>query len=291
MNRIAGIAIAVVLVLGAIIAAFSLFTVDETESALVLQFGEPRASVTEPGLHVKRPFVQNVKYFNAQVLDFDDQARTYVTSDKKNLIIDAYSKWRIVEPLRFYITVQNTMSARSRLGDLIRSNLREEIGKRNLQQTVSGERRQVMENLTQAVSKQAETMGIEVLDVRIKRTDLPQENEQAVYDRMAAEREREAREYRAEGAEQAEEIMATADRKRSEILAQARRKAEEVKGQADAKATKIYNSAYSLDSEFFALYRSLQGYQRAFTGDELMVLSPESEFFKFFKRSETKPKQ
>ncbi|HKJ86941.1 MAG TPA: protease modulator HflC [Gammaproteobacteria bacterium] len=285
MNRIVGIAVAVVLVLGGITAAFTLYTVDETQSALVLQFGKPQASVTEPGLHFKRPFVQNVKYFNSQVLDFDDQARTYVTSDKKNLIIDSYAKWRIVEPLRFYITVQNTMSARSRLGDLIRSNLRQEIGKRDLQQTVSGERRQVMHNLTAAVSKQAQKMGIKVLDVRIKRTDLPQENEKAVYDRMAAEREREAREYRAEGAEQAEEIMATADRKREEIIADAKRKAEQVKGQADAKAAGIYNDAYSLSPEFFSLYRSLQSYQKAFDGNEVMVLSPDSEFFKYFKQS------
>ncbi|KPV40201.1 hypothetical protein AN478_08725 [Thiohalorhabdus denitrificans] len=286
MNRIVGIAIAVVLVLGAITAAFSLFTVDETESAVVLQFGEPRASVTEPGLNIKRPFVQNVKYFDARVLDFDDEARTYVTSDKKNLIIDSYAKWRIRDPLRFYISVTNQMTARSRLGDLIRSQLREEIGRRNLQQTVSGERRQVMENLTRVVSQQAEKMGIEVLDIRIKRTDLPEENEQAVYDRMISEREREAREYRAEGAEQAEEVMAKADREREEILAEARRKAEEVKGQADAEATEIYNSAYTLSPEFFALYRSLQSYEKAFDGGELMLLSPESEFFRYFQKSE-----
>ncbi|HKJ72398.1 MAG TPA: protease modulator HflC [Gammaproteobacteria bacterium] len=285
MSRVVISLIAAVVVVGALTAAFALYTVDETESAVVLQFGQPKASVTEPGLQFKKPFIQNVKYFDARVLDFDDEARTYVTSDKKNLIIDSFAKWRIVKPLKFYITVQNTLSAKSRLGDLIRSNLREEIGKRDLQQVVSGERRQVMQNLTQAVSKQARNLGIKVLDVRIKRTDLPQENEKAVYDRMAAEREREAREYRAEGAEQAEEIMAKADRQRTEILSKARRKAEEVKGEADAKATGIYNDAYGLDRDFFALYRSLQGYQKAFSGNELMVLSPDSEFFRYFKQS------
>jgi membrane protease subunit HflC len=286
MSRAIGVLLALVLVVGGIVAGFTLFTVDETESAVVLQFGNPKRSVTEPGLHLKTPFIQNVKYFDARVLDFDDEARTYVTSDKKNLIIDSYAKWRIDDPLQFHITVNNTMNARSRLGDLIRSNLREEIGKRDLQQTVSGERRQVMENLTNAVTDQASNFGIQVVDVRIKRTDLPEENEKAVYDRMAAEREREARQYRAEGAEQAEEIMATAERERAEILAQARRKAEQIKGRADAKATKIYNQAYSLDADFFALYRSLQGYRRSFTGNEVMVLSPESEFFRYFNRSE-----
>ncbi|MEF8794203.1 MAG: protease modulator HflC [Thiohalorhabdus sp.] len=286
MSRVIGSLIAAIVVVGALIAAFALYTVDETESAVVLQFGNPQKSVTEPGLNVKTPFIQNVKYFDSRILDFDDEARTYVTGDKKNLIIDSYAKWRIEDPLQFHVTVTNTMNARSRLGDLIRSNLREEIGKRDLQQTVSGERRQVMQNLTDSVTNQAQNLGIKVVDVRIKRTDLPEENEQAVYDRMAAEREREARQYRAEGAEQAEEIMATAERERAEVLAQARRQAEEVKGEADAEATSIYNEAYSLDSDFFALYRSLQGYQRAFRGDELMVLSPESEFFRYFNQSE-----
>ncbi|MFB6260056.1 MAG: protease modulator HflC [Thiohalorhabdaceae bacterium] len=286
MSRVIGSLIAAVIVVGVLTAAFALYTVDETESAVVLQFGNPQKSVTEPGLKFKKPFIQNVKYFDARVLPFDDEARTYVTSDKKNLIIDSYAKWRIEDPLKFYNTVNNTMNARSRLGDLIRSNLREEIGKRDLQQTVSGERRQVIENLTEAVTKQARNLGIKVVDVRIKRTDLPEENEKAVYDRMAAERERKARQYRAEGAEQAEEIMAKAERKREEILAEARRKAEEIKGKADAQATGIYNKAYSLDSDFFALYRSLQGYQKAFRGDEVMVLSPESEFFQDFNRSE-----
>jgi membrane protease subunit HflC len=286
MSRVIGSLIAAVVVVGALTAAFALYTVDETQSAVVLQFGNPQKSVTEPGLNFKKPFIQNVKYFDSRILDFDDEARTYVTSDKKNLIIDSYAKWRIEEPLQFHVTVNNTMNARSRLGDLIRSNLREEIGKRDLQQTVSGERRQVMKNLTEAVSEQARNYGIEVVDVRIKRTDLPEENEKAVYDRMAAEREREARQYRAEGAEQAEEIMAKADRERAEILAEARREAEEIKGQADAKATSIYNEAYSLDSDFFAMYRSLQGYQKAFRGDEVMVLSPESEFFRYFNQSQ-----
>jgi len=286
MNRVVGTVVAAVVVLGLVTLGFSVFTVDERESALVLQFGNPQESITEPGLHFKTPFIQNVKYFDSRVLDFDDDARTYVTSDKKNLIIDSYAKWRITEPLQFYVTVQNTLSAKSRLGDLIRSNLREEIGKRNLQQTVSGERRQVMENLSKNVNNQARKLGVKVVDVRIKRTDLPQENEKAVYDRMAAEREREAREYRAEGAEQAEEIMAKADRQREEILAEARRKAELTKGEADAKATDLYNQAYSLDKDFFALYRSLQSYEKTFQGDELMILSPESEFFRFFQQSE-----
>lgn len=285
MSRLVAMVIGVLVAVGAVVAGFSLYTVDETESAVVLQFGNPKASITEPGLHVKTPFIQNVKYFDSRVLDYDAEARTYVTSDKKNLIIDSYAKWRIEDPLQFHVTVNNTLNARSRLGDLIRSNLREEIGKRDLQQTVSGERRQVMQNITEAVSKRAGELGIQVVDVRIKRTDLPEENEKAVYDRMAAEREREARQYRAEGAEQAEEIMATAEREREEILAKARRQAEATKGQADAEATGIYNAAYGLDPDFFALYRSLQGYQKAFRGDEVMVLSPESEFFEYFKGS------
>lgn len=286
MSRVVASLIAAVVVVGLITAATALYTVDETESAVVLQFGNPVDSVTEPGLNVKTPFIQNVRYFDSRVLNIDDEARTYVTGDKKNLIIDSYAKWRIRQPLQFYVTVNNTTTARSRLGDLIRSGLREEIGKRDLQETISGERREVMKNLTDSVSEQAQQLGIQVLDVRIKRTDLPEENLQAVYDRMASEREREAREYRAEGAEQAEEIMAKADRRREEILAQARREAEKVKGQADARATDVYNEAYALSPTFFDLFRSLQSYERAFQGGELMVLSPESEFFHYFRQSE-----
>ena len=285
MNRMAISLAGVVTVLVLITLAFSLYTVDETESALVLQFGEPQASVTEPGLHFKVPFIQNVRFFDARIRDYDHEARTYVTSDKKNLIIDSYAKWRIEDPLQFYITVQNSQGARSRLGDLIRSKLREEIGKRDLQETVSGERTQVMAELTKTTSQQAASLGIQVRDVRIKRTDLPKENERAVFDRMASERERKAREYRAEGAEQAEEIMAKADRRRSEILARARRKAEETKGQADAKATSIYSQAYGKDPEFFALYRTLQTYEKSFGSNEVMVLSPDSKLFRFFGQS------
>ncbi len=286
MNRVVLSLIAAVVVVGLIAASLALYIVGERQLAVVLQFGNPVASITEPGLNIKMPFIQNVRYFDSRVLNIDDEARTYVTGDKKNLIIDSYAKWRIADPLQFYVTVNNLTTARSRLGDLIRSGLREEVGKRNLQQIISGERRQVMANLTEAVSNQARGLGIKVVDVRIKRTDLPEENLQAVYDRMAAERERKAREYRAEGAEQAEEIMAKADRERAEILAQARRKAEQVKGRADAEATQTYNKAYSLDSQFFALYRSLQSYEQAFQGDELMVLSPQSEFFQFFNGSD-----
>jgi len=286
MSRVVASLIAAVAVVGLITAATALYTVDETESAVVLQFGNPVASITEAGLNVKTPFIQNVRYFDSRVLNIDDEARTYVTGDKKNLIIDSYAKWRIEQPLQFYVTVNNTVTARSRLGDLIRSGLREEIGKRDLQETISGERRQVMQNLTDSVSEQAQQLGIQVLDVRIKRTDLPDGNLQAVYDRMASEREREAREYRAEGSEQAEEIMAKADRRREEILAQARMEAEKVKGQADAKATNTYNQAYSLSPPFFNLFRSLQSYEQAFRGGELMVLSPESEYFRYFRQSE-----
>ncbi len=288
MSRVVMSLIAAVAVVGIIAAAAALYTVDETESAVVLQFGNPVASITEPGLNIKTPFIQNVRYFDSRVLNIDDEARTYVTGDKKNLIIDSYAKWRIDQPLQFYVTVNNLVTARSRLGDLIRSGLREEIGKRDLQETISGERREVMQNLTKSVSEQARQLGIQVLDVRIKRTDLPDENLQAVYDRMASEREREAREYRAEGAEQAEEIMAKADRRREELLADARRKAEVVKGQADAEATNTYNQAYALSPAFFNLFRSLQSYEQAFQGGELMVLSPESEYFRYFRQSEAR---
>ncbi len=288
MNRTLLSAAIVVLVLAGITLAAGVYTVDETEYVLVLQFGEPRGAVTEPGMHFKTPFIQEVLYFDNRVLDYDAESRTYVTSDKKNLIVDSFSKWRIEDPLQYYVTVTNERGAKSRLGDMIRSGLRDQIGKRDLQQVVSGERREVMETLRAEVSERAEGLGIHVLDVRIKRTDLPKENEQAVYQRMSSEREREAREYRAEGAEQAEEIMATAERERAEILAEARREAEVIKGEAEAKATQIYANAYGLDEEFFSLYRSFQAYDKAFHASEgnMMVLSPDSEFFHYFNQSE-----
>ncbi len=261
------------------------FTVDQTQDALVLMLGKPMRTIHEPGLNIKIPFAQQVIFFDNRVLEYDAAAKEVITKDKKTLVMDNYAKWRIKDPLKFYQTMRSEVGAQSRLDDIIYSNLRAELGKYTLAQVVSENRSHIMEDVTRDTDEKALSYGIEVVDVRIKRADLPPENEKSVYDRMKAEREQEAKRYRSEGEEVAIRIRAEADKERTIILAEAKRKSQELKGEGDALATKIYAEAFQKDPDFFEFIRTMEAYKESLGAETLMVISPDSEFFKYFKQS------
>lgn len=270
----------VVLVLGA---SGTFFTVDQTQQALVLQFGEVRRVVRDPGLHLKRPLLENVIYTDKRVLDFEPPAEEVTASDAKRLVVDAFARFRIVDPLAFYRTLGSEQAARSRLGSTISGSLRRVLGGVTLSSVLSEERDRIMKQITEEVAGQAKSFGIDVIDVRIRRADLPEENSQAIYARMQSEREREAREFRAQGAEFAQRIRSAAERERTIIIAEGQRKAQILRGQGDGESVKIYADAFGKDPGFFAFYRSLQAYRDSLSGhDTTLVLSPDSEFFRFF---------
>jgi membrane protease subunit HflC len=277
--------IVVLVLIGVLALGDVLYTVDQTESALVLQLGKPVRTVYEPGLHLKTPLAQQVIFFDNRVLEYDADARVVVTQDKKNLVVDNYAKWRIKDPLKFYQTMRNESGAQARLDDIIYSNIRAELGKYTLSQVVSENRSHIMEAVTRDTDEKAISYGIEVVDVRIKRADLPEENEKHVFGRMQAEREQEAKRYRSEGEEAAIKIRAEADKERTILLAEAKRKAEELKGEGDATATKIYADAYGQDQEFFEFIRTMEAYKRSMNEESLLVISPDSEFFRFLKQN------
>jgi membrane protease subunit HflC len=277
--------IVVLVLIGVLALGQILYTVDQTESAIVLQLGKPVRTVYEPGLHFKTPLAQQVIFFDNRVLEYDADARVVVTQDKKNLVVDNYAKWRIKDPLKFYQTMRNEPGAQARLDDIIYSNIRAELGKYTLSQVVSENRSHIMEAVTRDTDEKAISYGIEVLDVRIKRADLPEENEKHVFGRMQAEREQEAKRYRSEGEEAAIKIRAEADKERTILLAEAKRKAEELKGEGDATATKIYADAYGQDQEFFEFIRTMEAYKRSMNEETLLVISPDSEFFRFLKQN------
>ncbi|MDX1763264.1 MAG: protease modulator HflC [bacterium] len=284
MNK-ASAGIVIVLLVGAVVLSQGLFTVDQTESALVLELGKPVRTVFKPGLHLKIPLVQQVLSFDNRVLEYDAAAREVITQDKKNLVVDNYAKWRIKDPLKFYQTMRNETGAQARLDDIIYSNLRAELGKYTLLQVVSENRAHIMEDVSRDTSEMALTYGIEVVDVRIKRADLPEENENHVFGRMQAEREQEAKRYRSEGEEVAIRIRAEADKERTILIAEARRQAEELKGEGDATATRIYAEAFGQDAEFFEFIRTMEAYKSSMTEETFMVISPDSEFFRFLKKN------
>ena len=262
----------------------ALFTVHQTQQALVLQFGEPRRVVTDPGLNVKIPFIQNVEYVDKRLLHLDSPRFEAIASDQKRLVVDAYLRYRIVDPLLFYQSVRTQVSADARLQTILESALREALGTAPLIDIVSGQRELLMQRATEATDAQARNFGIEIEDVRVKRTDLPDENSQAIYAEMRAEREREAREFRAQGAEEALRIRARAERDRTVLLANARRQSEIVRGEGDGQAVKIFADAFGTDVEFFSFYRTMQAYRTALQeADTTMVLTPDSEFFRFFR--------
>ena len=275
---IAGIIVAI-----AVTAFFSIFIVKEVNQAIVLQFGDPKRIILKPGLNFKIPFIQNVVYLDKRILNLDTPPEEVIASDQKRLIVDAFARFQIVDPLKFYISVGNERVARSRLSTIINSRIRGVLGKQELATLLSTDRAKQMAIIQNDVNTEAQNFGIEIVDVRIKRADLPPANSEAIYKRMQTEREREAKEFRAQGADIAAKITSTADKEVTVILADAQKKSEIMKGEGDGKRNNIFASAFGQDPEFFAFYRAMQAYEKALIGGETsLILSPDSEFFKFF---------
>jgi modulator of FtsH protease HflC len=272
----------IVVVLGALV-FFSVFIVKEVNQAIVLQFGDPKKIIVEPGINFKIPFIQNVVYLDKRILNLDTPPEEVIASDQKRLIVDAFARFKIIDPLKFYISVGNERVARSRLSTIINSRIRNVLGQQELQTLLSKDRTKQMALIQEGVNTEAENFGIEIVDVRIKRADLPQANSEAIYRRMQTEREREAKEFRARGAEMAVTITSTADKEVSVILANANKDSEIMKGEGDGQRNAIFAEAFGRDPEFFAFYRAMQAYEKALIGgDTSLILSPDSEFFKFF---------
>jgi membrane protease subunit HflC len=264
--------------------AFSMYQVAEWEKAILFRLGEVIKTDVQPGLHFKFPFVNNVRKFDGRILTLDVDPERFLTVEKKNVIVDSFVMWRIADAKRFYTAVMgDERHARQRLEQIIKDGMRGQFSKRTVNQVVSGEREAIMRALTVDVSAQADQIGIEIVDVRVKRVDLPSEVSDSVYRRMQAERSRVAKEFRSQGAELAEKIRAGADRKRQVLIANAYREAEQTRGQGDAQAAEIYAKAFNKDKEFYAFFRSLRAYQESFDGsNDLMLLSPDGEFFEYF---------
>jgi len=272
-----------VIIAAGFVAYLSLFSVKEINQAIVLQFGDPKRVISEPGLQVKIPFIQNVVFIDRRILSLDPRPEEVIASDQKRLIVDAYARFKIVDPLKFYVSVGDERVARSRLATIINSRLRNVLGKQSLATLLSEDRGKQMAMIQDGVNIEAQNFGIEIIDVRIKRADLPQANSQAIYQRMQTEREREAKEFRAKGAEMAITITSTADKEVTVILAEARKLSEIMKGEGDGQRNKIFAKAFGKDPEFFSFYRAMQAYEKALIGGETsLILSPDSDFFKFF---------
>ena len=276
----------------ALTAFFSIFIVKEINQAIVLQFGDPKRILLKPGLNFKLPFIQNVVFLDKRILNLDAPPIEVIASDQKRLIVDAFARFQIVDPLKFYISVGNERVARSRLSTIINSRIRSVLGTQRLQTLLSEDRNKQMALIQDGVNNEAENFGIKIVDVRIKRADLPQANSDAIYRRMQTEREREAKEFRAKGAEMAVTITSTADKEVTVILAEAEKKSEIMKGEGDGERNKIFADAFGQDADFFAFYRAMQAYERALIGGETsLIMSPDSEFFKFFGNVKAQIKQ
>ena len=264
----------------------SLFIVQEINQAIVLQFGDPKKIISKAGLNFKLPFIQNVVFLDKRILNLDNAPQEVIASDQKRLIIDAITRFQITDPLKFYISVGNERVARSRLSTIINSRIRGVLGTQELATLLSTDRTKQMAIIQSDVNEEAKSFGIKIIDVRIKRADLPPANSDAIYKRMQTEREREAKEFRAEGAEIAQKIRSTADKDVTVLLANANKKSEIMKGEGDGQRNKIFASAFGQDPQFFGFYRAMQAYETALIGGETsLVLSPDSEFFKFFGKS------
>lgn len=286
--HIFGVVIAALIV---ILGYSSFYVVDPTDQAIVRQFGKVVRIDTKPGPYLKLPLLQDVTYFSRQVLDFDVDRQEIILLDQKRLDIDAYARLRITDPLLFFQTVQNELGLRNRLGPVIQGTIRRVLGDVPLQVLLTDQRADLMQRITQSVATEAKSFGVEVLDVRLKRVDLPVANSEAVYQRMSSQRDQEARQFRGEGQQESLSIRANADREQAVIIAEAKRQAEITRGQADAQAVKIYADAFSRDPEFFTFYRSLEAYRNALSGSTTtFLLSPDSEFFRYFNAPVPTPK-
>ncbi len=263
----------------------ALFTVDQTKQALVLQFGEPKRIIQEPGLAIKLPFIQDVEYYEKRVLSLIPQdAEEVILADQKRILVDAYARYRISNPLLFYQTVINEFGARSRLESIIDSSVRRVLGSETLASILTGMRNNINDNIKDEVEESVTSLGIEIIDVRLRRADYPESTSQNIFNRMKSEREREAKEFRATGEEEAQKIRADAEKTRTVIVAEAARKAQENRGRGDSEAIEIYANSFGKDADFFSFYRSMEAYRAAIGESETsMVLSPDSEFFRFFK--------
>ena len=282
MSRFSIILLVMLVAIAGIVSS-SLFIVNETQQALVVQFGEPKRTVSEPGLKFKYPFIQDVIFFEKRVLSFiPDEGEEAILKDQKRLKVDTYARFKIVNPLRFYQSVRNEVEARKQLDTIVDSALREELGLRGLKEILSEQRNLITKNIRDQVNIKARTLGMEIIDVQIRRADYPEVTSQAIYARMISERERIAREFRATGEEEAQKIRATAEKQRVVTVAEGARKSQEIRGSGDAQAIRIYAEAFGQDADFFSFYRSMEAYKKSFGQDDTMVINPTGDFFKYF---------
>lgn len=290
MNRTALTFSLIVLGLAAFVAYLTLFTVSQTQQALVLEFGNPKRVITAPGLKFKIPFIQNVEFFDKRILDVDTASQEVIASDKKRLVVDAFARYKIVDPLLFFQSLRDERIASARIGAVLEASLRRVLGGSSFTAVVRDKREALMRTIASQVNQEAKPFGVEIVDVRIKRVDLPEANMQAIYRRMQTERQREAAEFRAEGEGAARRIRATADREVTVIKADATGESERIRGNGDAEKNRIFAEAFGQDPDFFAFYRSMQAYEGALKpGDTRLLLSPDSQFFQYFNSAAGKP--
>ncbi len=284
MNNRLGILLAGVFAL-VLVASMAMFTVDQRERAIVFQLGEMKEVITTAGLHFKWPLIQNVRFFDARILTLDTpDAERYITSEKKNLLVDTFVKWKINDARQYYISVGDETQAQTRISQTVNATLREEFGKRTVHEVVSEDRNEIMNTVRERANQDAKKIGVEIIDVRLKRVDLPQEVSESVYKRMDAERKSVANQLRSEGSSEAERIRAEADKEREVIIANAYKEAQRIKGEGDAKAAAAYAQAFGRNPEFYAFYRSLEAYRASFKNrSDVLVLEPNSDFFKYLK--------
>jgi modulator of FtsH protease HflC len=292
MSRIAGVAMLVVLLVALIIAYSAVFTVTQTEQALVVRLGEPIRVVTEPGLNYKYPLVDSVIDIDKRILDLENPAQEVIASDQKRLVVDAFARYRITNALKFYQSAGSIQAANLQLASLLNAALRRVLGEVTLIQIVRDQRAELMVHIREQLNREAASYGIAIVDVRIRHADLPDQNSQAVYQRMQTERQREAAEFRAEGAQRAQEIRSKADRDATVIVAEANSQAEQTRGDGDAERNRIFAEAYGRDPDFFSFYRSMQAYETGLRpNDTRMLLKPDSDFFRFFGDPAGRPRE
>jgi modulator of FtsH protease HflC len=289
-NFIGGVA-AILIVAALFIAYSSLFTVYQTQQALVLRLGQPVRVVSEPGLHVKVPFIDNVIAIDKRILDLESPAQEVIASDQKRLVVDAFARYRIMDPLRFYQTLGSIQGANSQLAILLNSALRRVLGEATFIHVVRDQRADLMSRIRELVDREAGGYGIQVVDIRIRRADLPEQNSQAVYQRMQTERQREAAEFRAQGAQRAQEIRSRADREVTVLVAEATSQSEQIRGEGDSIRNQIFADAFNKDADFFTFYRSMQAYENSLkSNDTRLVLKPDTNFFRYFNDPSGKPR-
>jgi membrane protease subunit HflC len=282
MRRYTTLIIGIVVVALGILALTTLFTMHQTQQGIVLRLGNPVRTVTDPGLKLKIPFIETVAFYEKRVLNLDPPVERIILSDQKPLLVDSYARYQITDPLKFFQTVRTERELRVRLGTIVNASIRNVLGNHNLASVLSEERAEIMRQIQERVNIQAKRFGISIVDVRLRRADLPQQASESVYDRMRSERVREAKEFRAQGFEIAQRIKAGADREATVIRAEAEREAEILRGEGEGARTRILNDAFGQDTDFFGFYRSMQAYERALSKGTYMVLSPDSEFFSYF---------